>query len=218
MGYLIMPSVGSAYKFVFESRFSDLTNVYEVKKIMTYNEFLADGRNILSDFYEPCGLSQSDVDKDLAKIRESKILKLHKPDHKTDDDIYAPLFAVENVPDCNVKRYYNVGMVSKVGITEDPNDLDYMKNTFVEVVESSLGITPDPIFTTIGEGVWLTDDEYKAEVAKRDKNKLKVMNFFKKAKELEVQLSEAKTKINAYEQLIVKLHKENEALRQQLGE
>ena len=109
-------------------------------------------------------------------------------------------------------------MVSKVGITEDPNDLDYMKNTFVEVVESSLGITPDPIFTTIGEGVWLTDDEYKAEVAKRDKNKLKVMNFFKKAKELEVQLSEAKTKINAYEQLIVKLHKENEALRQQLGE
>ena len=44
------------------------------------------------------------------------------------------------------------------------------------------------------------------------------MNFFKKAKELEVQLSEAKTKINAYEQLIVKLHKENEALRQQLGE
>ena len=218
MGYLIMPSVGSAYKFVFESRFSDLTNVYEVKKIMTYNEFLADGRNILTDFYELCSLTQSDVDKDLAKIRESKILKLHKPDHNTDDDIYAPLFTVENVPDCNVKRYYNVGMVSKVGITEDPNDLDYMKNTFVEVVESSLGITPDPIFTTIGEGVWLTDDEYKAEVAKRDKNKLKVMNFFKKAKELEVQLSEAKTKINAYEQLIVKLHKENEALRQQLGE
>ena len=218
MGYLIMPSVGSAYKFVFESRFSNLTNVYEVKKIMTYNEFLADGRNILTDFYELCSLTQSDVDKDLAKIRESKILKLHKPDHNTDDDIYAPLFTVENVPDCNVKRYYNVGMVSKVGITEDPNDLDYMKNTFVEVVESSLGITPDPIFTTIGEGVWLTDDEYKAEVAKRDKNKLKVMNFFKKAKELEVQLSEAKTKINAYEQLIVKLHKENEALRQQLGE
>ena len=218
MGYLIMPSVGSAYKFVFESRFSDLTNVYEVKKIMTYNEFLADGRNILTDFYELCSLTQSDVDKDLAKIRESKILKLHKPDHNTDDDIYAPLFTVENVPDCNVKRYYNVGMVSKIGITEDPNDLDYMKNTFVEVVESSLGITPDPIFTTIGEGVWLTDDEYEAEVAKRDKNKLKVMNFFKKAKELEVQLSEAKTKINAYEQLIVKLHKENEALRQQLGE
>ena len=218
MGYLIMPSVGSAYKFVFESRFSNLTNVYEVKKIMTYNEFLADGRNILTDFYELCSLTQSDVDKDLAKIRESKILKLHKPDHNTDDDIYAPLFTVENVPDCNVKRYYNVGMVSKIGITEDPNDLDYMKNTFVEVVESSLGITPDPIFTTIGEGVWLTDDEYKAEVAKRDKNKLKVMNFFKKAKELEVQLSEAKTKINAYEQLIVKLHKENEALRQQLGE
>ena len=218
MGYLIMPSVGSAYKFVFESRFSNLTNVYDVKNILPYNELLADGRHILTDFYELCSLTQSDVDKDLAKIRESKILKLHKPDHNTDDDIYAPLFTVENVPDCNVKRYYNVGMVSKVGITEDPNDLDYMKNTFVEVVESSFGIAPDPIFTTLGEGVWLTDDEYKAEVAKRDKNKLKVMNFFKKAKELEVQLSEAKTKINAYEQLIVKLHKENEALRQQLGE
>ena len=218
MSYLLMPSVGSAYKFVFESRFSTLTDVYEVKKIMTYNEFLTDGRNILTEFYERCGLAQSDVDNDLSKIRESKILKLHKPDHTTDDDIFAPLFTVENVPDCNVKRYYNVGMVSKIGITENPNDLDHMKNTFIEVVESSLGITPDPIFTTIGEGVWLTDEEYQAEVAKRDKNKLKVMNFFKQAKELENKLAEAKTQINNYESLIVKLHQENEALRQRLGE
>lgn len=218
MAYLLMPAVGSAYKFLFTSKFNHFDDVYEVVKIMSYEEYIGDGRQLLSDFYEPCELTEDDLTADLEEVRSSKILKLHKPDTESSADVYAPLCFVSQVPDCNVKKYYNIGMISKIGITENPDDLDNAKNTFIEIIEASTGITPDPIFTTIGEGKWMTETEYQEEVAKRDATKKKILNFYTSTKKLELELAEARTKIKAYEALIVELHEQNEELREKLGE
>ena len=218
MSALINLTLGVTYKFKFESRFAQFDGVYTVNKVMTYEEYLNDERNLVDDWYGPAELTEADLTADLEQIQETKILKLHVPDTDISEDIFAPLCFVENVPDCNVKKYYVIGMVSEIGLTERPEDLESMRDAFIELTEATLGITPDPIFTTVGEGKWLTESEYQEELAKRDAEKMKMMNYFIKSRQLDEQLSTFKTMIQEYEATIIKLNEENTRLKEQLGE
>ena len=119
MSVIITPTVDSVYKFSFEPRFSSYDGVYRLVKLVTYDQYLEDGGNILTDFYKGCDLQEADVTTDLADLRESKIMMLANASAVTDEiSLYAPLCFVKEVPDCNVKKYYKFGMISYIGAQE----------------------------------------------------------------------------------------------------
>ena len=86
-----------------------------------------------------------------------------------------------------------------------------MKRNLIEACESALGITPDISFVTLEEK-WLTDEQYQEILAERDQSKMKNYNYYRENLRLQKQISQANTKLNEYERIIVKLQQQIDAL------
>lgn len=203
---IITPTVGMVYNFTFLDGWDAFKGIYRVEAIYRYEEYLAEGGDILNDFYIPNGKEQDDVVNDLPKLRVAKFYKLATVDESIPTTIYyAPDIYFEASPDYNVKQYYKFGLVCLVGITKEQEDLTYIKSNIVENVEASLGITPEPNFVNLGK-VWMTDQQYNEELAKRDENKKRIINYFSEMRKLSLELAAAQQKIAEYEKYIIQLN------------
>lgn len=217
MATLITPTAGVTYKFVFQPGYEKFNGVYNVLRIMTYDEYIADGGDILQDFFTPCGKDEADIVGDLINIRASKILKLLNPESDNDKEaIFAPLYYLQENPDHNVKKYYNMGIVATLGITEEPGDFQASAAMLVEQFEAVLGVEPKPHFVTL-QSVWMTEPDYQDMLNKRDKDRLKVINYFSENNELRKRNSQFKTQIAAYEELIIRQDTLIKQYRKELG-
>lgn len=212
----ITPTPGVVYKFVFSAEYEEFNGTFKLVKLMTYDEYLEDGGNLLADFFTPCGKNEEDLIRELPNIRDSKIMKLVSPDPMDTETIkFAPVIYLGQTPDHNVTKYFDLGIISHIGITDKPEDLDFVKDNLVEQFEAAMGITPDPKFMSIREQ-WLTKEEYDNEVAKRDATKKKVINYFSENRRLHALLSSQNTKLSEYEALIKNQHEYIESLQKQL--
>lgn len=213
----IVPSVGGIYKFTFIDRFNILSGIYKLAKLMTYDEFLEEGEDLLSKLYEPCGLSKEDLDADLQEIKASKIMKLTNPSIHTENSLmYMPLCFMDTTPDHNVKCYYKFGVVAYVGITEDPSTLSEIKNTIKDRAKAMLGIDPDPALITVGEE-WLTESDYQEIVSRRKATQSGVLNYFSENVRLEKELTSLKSTLAAYEEIIRKQNAQIQSLSEDNG-
>lgn len=213
----IVPSVGGIYKFTFIDRFNILSGIYKLAKLMTYDEFLEEGEDLLSKLYEPCGLSKEDLDADLQEIKASKIMKLTNPSIHTENSLmYMPLCFMDTTPDHNVKCYYKFGVVAYVGITEDPSTLSEIKNTIKDRAKAMLGIDPDPALITVGEE-WLTESDYQQIVSRRKATQSGVLNYFSENVRLEKELTSLKSTLAAYEEIIRKQNAQIQSLSEDNG-
>lgn len=213
----IVPSVGGIYKFTFIDRFNILSGIYKLAKLMTYDEFLEEGEDLLSKLYEPCGLSKEDLDADLQEIKASKIMKLTNPSIHTENSLmYMPLCFMDTTPDHNVKCYYKFGVVAYVGITEDPSTLSEIKNTIKDRAKAMLGIDPDPALITVGEE-WLTESDYQQIVSQRKATQSGVLNYFSENVRLEKELTSLKSTLAAYEEIIRKQNAQIQSLSEDNG-
>ena len=217
MGNLITPTVGVVYSFTFESAYAKLNGIYRVDKLMTYDEYLADGGNILTDFYTPAEADADLLAQELANIRESKIMKLTTVDTSVETVTYfAPLCLVSETPDYHVNKYVRFGIVSYIGITDDPTTLDYVKENLEQQFLAALGITPDSQFIITGE-TWLTDTGYAEEVAKRDKTKKSMVNYYSENIRLQKALASANARNKVLETLAINLQKQVDKLKESSG-
>jgi hypothetical protein len=57
----------------------------------------------------------------------------------------------------------------------------------------------------------MTQDEYNQILAERDASKKKVINYFSQCKKLEQEVASLKTKLAAYEKVIIEQHQELQA-------
>ena len=212
MGTIYTPTVGVVYKFTFQSGYDAQNGTYRLVKLMEYDEYLNDGGDLLTDFYEPNGKTETELNADLATIRESKIMKLVDPDTTESDPeaVYAPLCFLLSSPDYNVKRYVKMGVLANIGVTENAEDYDFMLDRITEAVEATLGITPDPRLVVIGHQ-WLTEDEYADIVAERDQTKISTTNYYSECIRLQQQVQSLQTINNKYEELIKNLQSQIDA-------
>lgn len=212
MPTLIKPVVGGIYNFKFQTGYTKFDGVHKVVKIMTYAEYVSDGGDIFNDFYQPNQKTQEDLANTINGVMANDILKVIQPNYDTiEETIYIPTYFLEETPDYNVSKYHKFGIVANVGIIGDPNNLNFMKDNITEAFESVLGITPDISFVALEEK-WLTDAQYQEILAERDENKKKSYSYYKENLRLQKQLSQANTKINEYERLIINLKEQIDAL------
>lgn len=212
MATLLTPTVGAAYNFTFTTGYDAFNGIYEVARIMTYDEYVDDGGDIDTDFFTPNGKSE-EVETELANVRSSKILKLVSPDSDDESDpVFVPLYYLSETPDYNVKKYQNIGIVANIGITENVSDVDFIRDIITESVESALGITPNPKLVITKE-IWMTESQYQEILKTRDDSKKKVKNYYSENLKLEKMLSSANTKIKEYEKLIINLQSQINELK-----
>lgn len=212
MPTLIKPVVGGIYNFKFQTGYTKFDGVHKVVKIMTYAEYVSEGGDIFNDFYQPNQKTQEDLANTINGVMANDILKVIQPNYDTiEETIYIPTYFLEETPDYNVSKYHKFGIVANVGIIGDPNNLNFMKDNITEAFESVLGITPDISFVALEEK-WLTDAQYQEILAERDENKKKSYSYYKENLRLQKQLSQANTKINEYERLIINLKEQIDAL------
>ena len=212
MPTLIKPVAGGIYNFKFQTGYTKFNGVHKVVKIMTYEEYVADGGNILEDFYTPNEKTQTDLDDTISGVMAGDILKVVQPNYETmEETIYIPTYFLEETPDYNVSKYNKFGIVANVGVIGDPANLSFMKDNITEAFESVLGITPSIAFVALEEQ-WLTEAQYQEILAERDVTKKKSYNYYKENLRLQKQISQANTKINEYERLIVSLKQQIDAL------
>lgn len=212
MSTLIKPTVGAVYNFKFKSDFSLYDNIYKVAKVMTYEEYVADGGNLLSDFFEVVNKTQEDIDACIEYVRASDILKLSKPNaESTTETLFASTYFLEDTPDFNVSKYNVFGITADVGIVKDVESLRFMKDNIIEAFETVLGITPKISFVVIREK-WLSDTQYEELQASRDETKKGIYSYYAENLRLQKQISQANTKINEYENLIINLQRQIEEL------
>jgi hypothetical protein len=212
MPTLIKPVVGGIYNFKFQNGYTYFNGVHKVVKIMTYAEYVADGGNIVEDFYTPNGRNQDDVNNTIDGVMANDILKVVEPNIESIDEvIYIPTYLLEETPDYNVSKYHKFGIVANVGVIGDPDNLSFVKANLIEACESVLGITPEIAFVSLEEK-WLTDEQYQEILAERDDSKKKSYSYYKENLRLQKQISQANTKIIEYERLIVNLKQQLDAL------
>ena len=209
------PTVGATYQFKFISGFESFNGIYTVSKVMTYAEYVDDGGDIEEDFFAPVG-KEDELAQNTDQVRSSKILKLISPDENSDNDpLYAPMVYLAETPDFNVKKYYNIGVIAKIGVVEEAETVDFIKDTITQTVEAALGITPDPKLVITGSK-WLTKTEYQEILASRDKEKQKVLNYYSENLRLEKVLMAAQTRIKEYEALIINQQQHITTLRKEI--
>ena len=212
MPTLIKPVVGGIYNFKFQTGYTKFDGVHKVVKIMTYDEYISDGGDIFTDFYEPNEKTEDDINSTIDGVMINDILKVVQPNYETvEETLYIPTYFLEETPDYNVSRYHKFGIIANVGVIGDPNNLNFMKANITEAFESVLGITPDVSFVALEEK-WLTDEQYQEILSERDDTKKNSYNYYKENLRLQKQISQANTKINEYEKLIISLKQQLDAL------
>lgn len=212
MPTLIKPVVGGIYNFKFQTGYTKFDGVHKVVKIMTYDEYISDGGDIFTDFYEPNEKTEDDINSTIDGVMINDILKVVQPNYETvEETLYIPTYFLEETPDYNVSRYHKFGIIANVGVIGDPDNLNFMKANITEAFESVLGITPDVSFVALEEK-WLTDEQYQEILSERDDTKKKSYNYYKENLRLQKQISQANTKINEYEKLIISLKQQLDAL------
>lgn len=204
MSVLFTPTVGMAYLFTFEHGFTNTNGIYRLVKLMTYDEYLADGGDILKDFYIPNEKTEEDLESDIDRIRDTKIMKLGGPDGNVDSIIHAPISHLVSTPDHNVRKYCRLGLIVNIGITEDPELLQFVPESIKEHVIAATGIDTDPYLVSIAD-VWLTESQYKEELLKREEDKKKVINYYSENISLRKQIAQLKTRLTEYEKYLIDL-------------
>lgn len=205
MNGLFVPTVGAAYKLFFEQPYDAMNGVYKIVKILTYDEYVEDGRNLLDDFYVPCGLGSDQLAADLDKIRESKILKLNPASENESADTntyYAPLDFLTQNADYNVKCYQKYALLTYIGFLDNVEILEDIRSTIFDRILATTGIDVDPQIVTVGE-TWMSEDDYNKIVSEREEVQTDSISYFSENKRLLKENANLRSKLEALTQLVI---------------
>lgn len=200
----MIPTVGITYKFSFAPGYTSLDGIYHVAQILTFQEALQSDISLVDSFYLTAGKTKEDYTNDLAMVRDSKILKLLNPDTLSENSaIMVPLYYLSMVPDPNVKKYYHLSIGFDLGIHDNPEQLSYLVTNLSQQFQATLGITNSSPEIFELESTWKTLDEYKDLEDERKVNITNILNYFSETKRLENEIAKLKSKLKAYEEIIV---------------
>lgn len=205
-----VPTVGTVYYFEFLPGYNYYDGVYRLAKLVTYDKYLEDGGNLLEDFFTPNGKTQEDFNAVLPQLRQGLVMYLDFPDTLVSKaQVRAPLGYLGTTPDHNVKEYHHIGFTADIGVTDNPEDLSYVKAALDEHLESALGITPKTLCISIGD-VWMTEDQYQDVLAQRDESKKKALTYYNENQKIQKRISQVQTILQEYEKTILIMQKEME--------
>ena len=197
---MFTPYVGTVYKFSFAAPFNAYDGIYTVLRIMTFDEVLADNVNLLK-LYTDVSKTEEDFNDDINTIRNDRILKLEDINNK-DNVRYIPSFLSLYEPDPNVKQYASLAICINLGVFDNIEELNIIKNLLESTIAKKYGI-PDSAAVFSIKNIWMTETEYAIEERKRAVTSRTMINLYSECERLRRELESANVKIRYYEDKII---------------
>jgi len=205
---MFTPYTGTVYSFKFKTPLDTLNGIYQVLRIMTYDEMISDNIK-LANIWVLAGSTEIELENEIntpnSEIKSNKILKLQSV---KDENIiiHIPYAKLAYEPDFNVKQYHRLIVALDLGVYKNMDEVNYIKNVIDETAEAVLGVKKkSDIFSTNYE--WMLESEYNEILKDREKYKSTIINLFSENNRLRNELTNAKTLIEKYETTIVNLSK-----------
>lgn len=189
------------YYFTFKTIFATLNAIYRVESITSYAELLANNIDIYKVTYQANGASDDLFKTDLDTIRAGRIVKLKKITNES-VVIYIPEHLFDKIPDGSVQRYLKLGLVVKLGIFDNMEDLNVIKSEVDQIVEAMAGTSEQSTIFKVSDS-WLTTAEYQAIETVRNANITQISNHFTEKQRLLKEIDSLKTKLKYYEDLLI---------------
>ena len=202
MSKLVPINVNTTYAFNFDTPLDKFSGIYTVNAIMSYPEIMDAGIDLLSDTFVPAGMSLEQYNAILPKLRKSNTYKLISPENK-DLVIYIPEIYVTQVPNHNVKKYYEIVLAVNIDILDDTPKLASIVSSTIDSVQATLGIITKPKIFEL-RGIWLTKEQYQEILAAREANASQSTNYFTECLRLRGEVDTLRSKLAAYEDIIIK--------------
>lgn len=206
---MFIPYVGTVYHFTFVSPFNVLDGIYSVDQVLTYNETVDAGEDLLQ-LYIKYGLTEADFNENINVLRSDKILKL-TPIEKTDDTVplYMPSSLSRLEPDPNVKKYAQLALGINLGVYDNIEKVNFVKSTMESIIAKGLGVNESAYIFSIKD-TWMTVEEYNKQENERVEKKNGLVNLYSEVLRLRKELDSANVKVKYYEDLLIKLNTSTE--------
>lgn len=208
---MFTPYVGTTYNFTFKAPFNIYDGIYNVLRIMTFEEVVADNVNLLK-LYTDASLNEDNFNEDIETIRVDRILKLVDVENEK-NILHIPMFLGLYEPDPNVKQYASLAVALHLGVFDNVNELNAIKDTLEATVAKKYGIRDSAVVFSI-EDKWMTETEYNAQVAERALTSTQLVNLYSEVHRLRRELESANTKLRYYEDKLVYLMENGGAVRE----
>jgi len=200
-------NVGSVYKFMFKSIIENIDDIYKLRNIMTIDDIIEDNIDLFKDNFANIGVTQDDYNNEILPNLQNnciffKLQRMNNVGNNTNNIFYIPEFLVKYQPIYNVQPYLRLGLAVNLGVFNDANRLNSIKNEINDMLKSKLGIDQSAILFGTNE-VWLTDEEYNEIEQDRQDKINNTSSIYKDKIELEKTVLNLQNIINDYEQLII---------------
>lgn len=189
------------YAFTFKSLFSSLNGIYRVESIMSYAELINSNIDLYKITYKANNVSEDIFKTDLDIIRAGKVLKLVLVTNE-ETIVYIPDYLFDKIPDGSVQKYFKLGLAVTLGIFDNIEDLNNIKDEVDQIISSMTGNTnKTAIFTVKGE--YMTTDQYKTIDDARNLAITRISNHYTDKQKLLKEIDSLKTKLKYYEDLLI---------------
>lgn len=192
---LIVP--GYAYDFKFKSLLSSLNGIYQVSSLLSYEELINTNVDLFASTYEPLGLDEVAYDSDLNSIREGKTAKLVSVNNP-EEIWYVPEHLFDIVPDGSVQRYLHLGLAVDLGVFDDSEQLELLKEEIEQIVQTKIGVSQSAIIYSVKDA-WMSKSEFQLIEAARLINIEQTNNHYTDKLKLQKEVDRLKTLITYYE-------------------
>jgi hypothetical protein len=197
----MIPNIGEVCKFTFKPIYNSLDGIYKVLSISKLQEYIDDGVNII-DTYKATDLDEIQFEIDYPNIKDSYFLKIQ---NVLDENVYYVTdHFYSKLPNPNIHEYLRLAFVYDLGIYNNTDNIEWIKNHIKQEILSTTGIETDPELYEL-ESVWLTEAEYSTIEAGREANKDNVNNHYTDKLKLIEENNRLKALVQAYEQTIINL-------------
>lgn len=197
-----LPIIGTAGAFKLNEPFNNTlkpTAIYKVVGIRRLEELIASGNDPLQEYYIAKGLTEPIYNEDLKLGSSIVILQLITGG----DLVHVPASYIESFPDPNGLTYSVTGLAVSLGAIPDKMDLTVLNGKISELVQSTLGVTPEIKRLALSEPSIVSHDTHKSLEITRTAMVNDSETTLAKLLRTEAALNSAVIKITALEQFIV---------------
>lgn len=219
-------SVGRVYRFQFVSDFSKLgyepnieaedyspfRGIYRIEKILSYYDVLSAGIDLYDTLYVANGIPHSVFLSDVESFDDATFYLLTCP-AEVDKYFYIPDVLFKTTPVADIDEYDKLMLTIDLGIHSDPDMLSELQDIVQKLLEKKWGIVSldgeSIVKLAAYDKIWLHKSDYLAlDNARLDKAKSSLVNLANifcatEDNSMYKELQELKTKLLAYEEIII---------------
>lgn len=200
---MYLMEIDKIYIFKFIPGYESLDGVYKVVQKLTFDEILSTGVDMMAGFYSLVEKDDSVYEADRVDFKNEVFLKLLKPSDVSLETsaIWVPTSKLKEYPNPNVKEYDRLSAVIDLDVFESAQDISVLQTMIYDLIHFRFGIE-----TTVDvvkyDSVWYTNEMYDDLMAEREQHKADMDNPIVQVNELNAELTEARARIAALEEIL----------------